>query len=115
MMLAAEKAASAGHVIDWISTPVADAWRTGLWVVSILLVVRLISWSIKGRNMQAPTASVIGRVALAIFVLRSAFSQAENWHATITYEGMPITTLCVILSWWATVLAIRWEKEHDRY
>lgn len=93
MIRALIEAPSRGHVVEWLPQVVADGWRAVLWLLMIAAIGRLLT------DSRTPGTSWVslGRWALMVFIVRSAVTQAQNWHAPITYEGLPVTTLAVLL------------------
>lgn len=84
----------------------ANVWRLVLWVAMVALTERFMadawrhyrrvgSWRVPPKD----AAVVWGRLALIVFVARSAVVQAEAWSAPVTLEGLPFTTLAVALCW----------------
>jgi hypothetical protein len=84
----------------------ANVWRLVLWVAMVFLTERFMADAWRHRKRvgswrvpPADAAIVWGRMALIVFVGRSAIVQAEAWSAPVTLEGLPFTTLAVALCW----------------
>lgn len=66
----------------------------------VVVLVRMVVMA--NQRLQVSRALIIGRLALAMFIISDMILNAERFHQPLTWEGLPFTTVGVALALWAS-------------
>jgi hypothetical protein len=88
---------------------VADTWRTLLFLAILVLVLRMAYDAIHLRQIAAWV--IWWRASLTVLLLDAAWVQIERWGDPLVVEGVPVTSVAVVLAAWSAFSYERWVQE----
>lgn len=101
----------ASVTIEFLPLWLVQAWRVVLWMAELSLIASVVvflprAWRARHSPESAPEMpewTVWVYLAVACFLVQSAWGALDHWNDHLTLSGLPATTACVVVCWVARV------------